>query len=136
MKKLIVYGAGSQWGAGSEILKVSRVINKANAIVTAYFDEEDQVGMNAMLFDHARVLHNINEIQTIQHDYIVIASYEYDRITRKLEKIGVPERKIVQFFNYHFYLMEDFFFKERHVTDQEISCLFTGIAAARMALKY
>ncbi len=136
MKKIIVYGSGSQYGVGPEILKVSRVINKQKADVIAYFDEEDQVGMQKILFDGAKMICNIEEIKALEYDYIVIASYEYDRITKMLEQIGVQEPKIVQFFNYHFYLIDELFYKDRHITEIGIRELFKDVAAARMALKY
>lgn len=136
MKRIIVYGSGSQYGSGPEILKVSRVINKKKADVIAYFDEEDQVGMQKILFDGAKMLCNIEEIKAMKYDYIVIASYEYDRITKILEQIGVHESKIVQFFNYHFYLIDELFYKDKLITEPEICELFVDVAAARMALKY
>lgn len=136
MKKIIVYASGSLYDGNSEILKVSRVINREKAEVIAYFDEADQVGMQEILFEKAKMLRDIEEIKTMTYDYIVIASYEYNRITKLLLKEGIAEEKIVQFFNYHFYLLDEFFFNEKRVQNNELQSLFSGTAAARMALKY
>jgi hypothetical protein len=136
MKNIIIYGAGSQYGTGSEILKVSRVINTQNAVVTAFFDESDQIGLQKNIFTDAVMMKNIEEIQDIEYDYIVIASYEYDRITVVLQELGVAESSIIQFFNYHFYLIDEIFYKDIHIKEVNVRRLFLDLAAARMALKY
>lgn len=136
MKKIIIYASGSSYSGDSEIIKVSRVINKVNAAVIAYFDEEDEVGMQEILFENAKMLHSIDEIKVMEYDYIVIASYEYERITKLLQDSGVGDNQIIQFFNYHFFLLDEFFFNDRYIEDAEFQNLFSGVAAARMTLKY
>lgn len=136
MKKIIIYGTESQYGTGSEILKVSRVINTQNAIVTAFFDESDQIGLQKNIFADAIMMKNIEEIQDVEYDYIVIASYEYDRITPLLQELGVAESSIIQFFNYHFYLIDEIFYKDIHIKEPIVKSLFIDVAAARMTLKY
>ncbi len=118
MKKIII------WGMKEKAIRICHFLNYELAEIVAFTDGgcRDRYvfrnGINAMPY---------YEALSLEYDYIVIASRNWDEISVKLQMEGVPKDKIIQVFNSHYSVPDTLFYFDEIDSNQDKKLIFKSL---------
>lgn len=124
MLKIVIFGTGIS------MQRMVESINYNSSKIIVYLDNNEyKIGEKINGIEIVRP----NKVNQYFYDFVIIASVEYVSITNQLLDLGVERNKIIQFYNFSFFLPRTFFFNDTIIKSDIFDKLFTDVYCSRNA---
>lgn len=119
------------FGTGINMQRMINCINYNCAKVIAYIDNSEyKIGKK---INQIKIIEP-SQINKYSYDFIIIASIDYVRITNQLLGLGIGKDRIIQFYNFPYFLPRTFFFNDEIIKDNIFDKLFTDVYCSRESI--